>query len=253
MSKAAHQLPPELFTDLDRSGTAPLYHQLAARLQQAILRGELPAGTRIENEVALSARLGLSRPTIRRAIQELVDKGLLVRRRGIGTQVVDGQLTRNIELTSLYEDLERAGQRPQTTLLTHELRAADERIAAILGVTEGDEVLHISRLRSADGTPIAVLDNVLPAPFTDITAEELREHGLYQLFRARGVRLRVAKQRISARAAVAAESELLELHEGAAVLSMSRTAFDSAGRIVEYGDHVYQPELYSFEITLVDK
>ncbi|MGO3885179.1 MAG: GntR family transcriptional regulator [Mycetocola sp.] len=253
MPSAEHQLPQELFIDLDRSGPVPLYYQVAQRLQAAILNGELPAGSRLENEIALGNRLGLSRPTIRRAIQELVDKGLLVRRRGIGTQVVHGQVTRNVELTSLFEDLERSGQHPQTTLLSRSVEPADARIAQILGVDEGADVLHISRLRSADNVPIAVLDNVLPTEFTDLDDEALSSYGLYQLFRSRGVTMRVAKQRIGARAATSTESDLLDIARGGAVLSMSRTAFDNSGRAVEHGDHVYRPDLYSFEITLVDK
>ena len=79
--------PDDLFADLDRSGPVPLYYQVSTRLEGAIHDGTIPAGARLENEIAIGQRLGLSRPTVRRAIQELVDKGLLVRRRGIGTQV----------------------------------------------------------------------------------------------------------------------------------------------------------------------
>src|SRR5699024_5782513 len=69
-------LPLSVFVDLDRNGPVPLYYQIAQRLEVAIRNETLPAGSRLENEVALAQRLGLSRPTIRRAIQELVDKGL---------------------------------------------------------------------------------------------------------------------------------------------------------------------------------
>src|SRR5690625_1263572 len=81
-------LPLTVFRDLDRNGPIPLYFQISQRLEQAIHDELLVPGARLENEIALAARLGLSRPTIRRAIQELVDKGMLVRRRGVGTQVV---------------------------------------------------------------------------------------------------------------------------------------------------------------------
>lgn len=246
-------LPVDLFLDLDRSGPVPLYYQLAQRLEQSIRDQTLPAGARLENEVALGNRLRLSRPTIRRAIQELVDKGLLVRRRGIGTQVVHGKVTRNVELTSLFEDLQRTGQRPDTVVLSAETSTADDRIAEILGVASGSPTIHLSRLRRADGVPLALLDNVLPADFVDLDVDALSKHGLYQLLRARGVTMRVAKQQIGARAATARESELLDLPRGAAVLTMSRTAFDNSGRAVEFGQHCYRPDLYSFEVTLVDR
>lgn len=72
-----------LAVELDRSSPVPLYFQLAQTIENAIIGGELAPGDRFENELALAKRLNLSRPTTRRAIQELVDKGLLVRKRGV--------------------------------------------------------------------------------------------------------------------------------------------------------------------------
>ena len=253
MAQAEHLLPADFFIDVDRSSPIPLYFQISTRLEKAIQDLELPAGSRLENEISLGQRFGLSRPTVRRAIQQLVDKGLLVRRRGIGTQVVHGQVTRNVELTSLYEDLGRTGQKPTTSVISHEIGEADAHVAEILSVPVGDRVLHIKRLRFADGVPIAILDNTLPSDFADITVEDLEGRGLYQILRTRGVTMRVAKQQIGARSATPAESRLLQLPKGAALLTMARTAFDSSGRAVEFGQHCYSPDLYSFEITLVEK
>lgn len=253
MVQAETVLPADFFLELDRSSPMPLYHQISTRLERAIRDQTLPAGARLENEVSVGQRFGFSRPTVRRAIQELVDKGLLVRRRGIGTQVVHGQVTRNVELTSLYEDLSQTGQNPTTTVVRHEIGTADETIANALGVAVGDRVLHVTRVRYADGVPLAVLDNTLPSEFADFTKDELANRGLYQLLRTRGTTMKIAKQQIGARSATVAESELLSLPRNAAVLTMKRTAFDSSGRAVEYGQHCYSPDLYTFEITLVDK
>ncbi|WP_394769848.1 GntR family transcriptional regulator [Lacisediminihabitans sp.] len=253
MNQKEHSLPADLFMDLERSGPMPLYFQIAQRIEKAIMGGDLPAGSRLENEVALGERLGLSRPTIRRAIQELVDKGLLVRRRGIGTQVVHGQVTRRVELTSLYEDLAGSGQKPSTRLLTLDEVPADANVAERLAVAEGDPTLHVRRVRLADDVPVAVLENWLPADFLDVSSDELTTHGLYQVLRARGVTMRVAKQRIGARKATAEEASLLEIDRSSALLTMDRTAYDNSGRAVEFGHHCYRPDLYSFEVTLVDK
>src|SRR5579872_235902 len=166
-------LREDLLLDIDRSSPVPLYFQVASRIEQAIASGELPAGSRLENEIALAHRLNLSRPTVRRALQELVGKGLLVRRRGIGTQVVQRPVTRKVELTSLYDDLSRGGQHPATTLLSHEVIAADERLKERLSVTPGAPVLHLRRLRLIDGVPLAVLENFLPEELTDLPVDEL--------------------------------------------------------------------------------
>jgi DNA-binding GntR family transcriptional regulator len=246
-------LPLGIFMDLERSGPIPLYFQISQRLEKAILEGALPPGSRLENEVALGERLGLSRPTVRRAIQELVDKGLLVRRRGIGTQVVHGQVTRGVELTSLHDDLARSGQKPSTNLLEMNVIPADAKIAAALAVEVGTPTLHLRRIRLADNVAVSIMENWLPEDLVELKADDIVEHGLYQVLRSRGVTMRVAKQRIGARKATTEEAKLLEIDKASAVLTMDRTAFDNSGRAVEFGHHCYRPDLYSFQVTLVEK
>ena len=103
-----HQIP----VMIDRASPVPLYHQLAEQLTAAVEDGTLQPGDPFENELALADRLDLSRPTVRRAIAELVSRGLLVRRRGVGTAVASEVIHRRDELTSLFEDMERKGKRP---------------------------------------------------------------------------------------------------------------------------------------------
>lgn len=245
--------PNDLFADIDRTGPVPLYFQVSTRLQSAIQSRAIPAGARLENEVSIAEQLGLSRPTIRRAIQELVDKGLLVRRRGIGTQVVQGSVTRQVELTSLFEDLQSANHEPGTQVLTHEVIPASDEVAAALALTPGTDVLHLRRRRSTDGVPVAVLENYLPEEFADISREQLESRGLYQVLRARGVAIRVAKQKIGARRAEEDEPGLLEIEAGGPLLTMERISFDQSGAAIEFGHHCYRPDLYRFETTLVAK
>lgn len=247
-------LPPTMFLDLDRSGPVPLYFQISQRIERAISDGTIPISSRLENEISLAARLGISRPTIRRAIQELVDKGMLVRRRGVGTQVVHGHVTRGVELTSLFEDLESTARTPATRVL--ELRrvsTVEPEILAALAVSENSELVYIRRQRSADGVPVAILENWLPMSFDNLTVDALETHGLYQLMRGRGVTIRVARQEIGARTATDEEAKLLELPRNAALLTMNRTAYGDGGEAVEYGRHCYRPDLYSFAVTLVGK
>ncbi|MEU9889866.1 GntR family transcriptional regulator [Sphaerisporangium sp. NPDC051011] len=238
--------------DLDRSIPVPLYFQVAEQIAEAIRRGDLAPGARLDNEILLADRLGLSRPTIRQAIQYLVDKGLLVRKRGVGTQVVHGQVKRSVELTSLYDDLRRAGQEPTTRVLSLRPVGADEEIAGVLGVPAGTEVLRLERVRYAAGEPLALLHNWLPA-VAGLTSEALAERGLYELLRAAGVRMRVADQRIGARAATPAEARLLDERRGAPLLTMVRTTYDDQGRAVEHGSHVYRASHYSLEVTLIER
>ncbi|MDQ4007991.1 MAG: GntR family transcriptional regulator [Actinomycetota bacterium] len=238
---------------VDRLSPVPLYFQVSAQIEQAIESGKLEPGERLQNEIALADQLGLSRPTMRRAIEELVGKGLLVRKRGVGTQVVHGRVRRQVELTSLYDDLRASGQQPSTVVLANAVEPAPPEVAAELGVVAGAPVLHLERQRLAAGDPLALLRNWLPKGLIDPSDAELEQHGLYELIRATGTHMRIARQRIGARGATSAEGKLLAERKGAPLLSMRRTAYDDQGRAVEYGDHVYRAETYSFEVTLVER
>jgi DNA-binding GntR family transcriptional regulator len=239
---------------VDRASPVPLYFQVAQHLEQAIESGELPPGARLDNEIQLAEQLGLSRPTMRRAMQYLVDRGLLVRRRGIGTQVVQAKVKRPVELSSLFDDLAGSGQQPATTVLSNESAAASADIARRLDVAEGDPVIVLERLRFARGEPLARLRNYLPAALVPaLSTAALEQRGLYQLLRAGGLTLHAAAQTIGARTATAAEARLLGEARGAPLLTMERSTYDERGRVVEYGTHIYRASRYSFEISLLSR
>ena len=236
---------------VSRSSPVPLYFQVAEHLENAISSGQIPPGTRFENEVALAERLGLSRPTMRRSMQHLVDKGLIVRRRGIGTRVVQPKVRRPLDLTSLFDDLTSTGQEPTTQVLACEILEADPAVAEKLAVPEGSSVVRIERLRCARELPIARMTNFLPVGLFNFTADDLEHRGLYELLRSNGVRMHSAIQTVGARKATAAEARLLGEPLSAALLTMQRLSFDDHGQTVEWGDHLYAASRYAFEINLL--
>jgi GntR family transcriptional regulator len=238
---------------VDRASPVPLYFQVAQELERAVESGELPPGTRLENEIALADQIGLSRPTVRRAIEYLVDRGLLVRKRGIGTQVVHPKVRRPLELTSLYEDLAVHGKHPGTKVLSLRSVAAADVVAHALGIEEGAPVMALERLRCAQGEPLALMRNYVPEGLVPLSSEKLEQTGLYELMRAAGVRPHLASQTIGARAATAAEARRLDERRGAPLLTMRRTSYDALGRALELGDHVYRASLYSFELVLASR
>jgi DNA-binding GntR family transcriptional regulator len=241
----------ELDITLERNSPVPLYYQLAQSIENAIATGALAPGDRLENELSLTTRLGLSRPTARQAIQELVKKGLLVRKRGVGTQVVRSKFSRDERLTSLNDDLAKAGKVPGTRLL--EFRSVDltpDLIEAIDADLADTELVMARRLRLADGMPLAILTNYLPRRY-GITAEDLQQRGLYDCLRALGVNLKIAQQRINARLLTDDEATLLEEELPAACLTAERVAYDDTGAFVEFGRHVYRSAHYSIQSSLV--
>jgi GntR family transcriptional regulator len=237
--------------DVDRSSPVPLYYQLAQQLESAIEHGRLTPGSLLGNEIELAGRLGLSRPTVRQAIQSLVDKGLLVRRRGVGTQVVHSQVKRPLELSSLYDDLQAAGHNPATRVLRNEVQYASPEIAASLGVAEGSEVISLERLRLTYGEPMAFLHNYLPVGLLDLDNAQLESTGLYRMMRAAAIILHSAHQAVGARNATTDEAGLLAEEPGAALLTMRRTTYDDKGRAVEYGSHIYRASRYAFDFQLL--
>lgn len=240
-------LPPLV---VDRFSPIPLYYQVATHLEQLIEVGQLPVGSRLENELDLADQLGVSRPTMRRAISYLVERGLLVRRRGVGTQVVQPKVRRPVALSSLHDDLTKTGRAPRTEVLSLDVRPVTDAVAHVLGVPDGTPATHLERLRYAGDEPLAIMRNVVPTSVLELRPEDLRSAGLYQLLRAAGTEPRMAQEQIGARAASVAEARTLHEKRGAPLLTMSRTAWDAAGRVVEHGTHVYRAAHYSFEIHL---
>jgi GntR family transcriptional regulator len=242
----------ELDITLERNSPVPLYYQLAQSIEHAINTGVLAPGDRLENELSLTSRLGLSRPTARQAIQELVNKGLLVRKRGVGTQVVRAQFRRTEALSSLNEDIIKAGKIPSTRLLEFSAGTVDQDVQDVIeasGLSE-TEFVKIRRLRLADDVPLAILTNYLPIRF-EIKESDLQSKGLYACLRARGVNLKIAHQQISARLMTEEEAELLDEETPAACLTVDRLAYDDLGQFVEFGRHTYHAGQYSIQSSLV--
>ena len=235
---------------LDHASPVPLYHQAARILEEAIEDGRLPRGSKLDGEMDLAEQLGISRPTMRAAIKQLVDKGMLVRRRGIGTMVTPRPVRRAVALTSLYDDLKEAGREPTTRVLTFDEVPCPPEIAEHLGIEPSAPVLRFERLRVAGADPIALMHNHIPAGLLKIEKEDLERTGLYDLFRHGRISPHIATQRIGARKAGDEDADLLEIEPGDPVLTMNRVAYDTIGRPIEYGAHRYPAESYSLEMTL---
>lgn len=246
----AHAAPLTVPVVIDRASPIPLYYQLAQQLTAAIENGVLKPGDPFENELAMADRLDLSRPTVRRAIAELVQRGLVTRRRGIGTTVANEVIHRRDELTSLYDDLVRSGKEPRTELLDFDRAARSPEAAEFFGVDKNADLVFIRRLRYAGAVPLSILGNWLLPSAAKFDEKGLVERGLYALLREVGVRPVIAKQRIGARRPTAKERAILRTDKGEPLLTMTRRAFDDAGKPVEFGDHVYRADQYAIDITV---
>jgi DNA-binding GntR family transcriptional regulator len=238
---------------LDRDHREPLYLRVARHIEETIRDGQLSPGDRLDGEIGMAEGLGVSRATMRKAIDELVRGGLLVRRHGAGTQVLPTRSDRSGGVDGLYDELKRADRRPTTEVIALEVRAAEEKIAEQLWLNPGDDVVHLERVREADGVPIALMRNWLPSDLIDLDADDLIAHGLYEILRKRGVQMRMAQQSIGAEAANSRVARLLGVKRGSPMLTIETTTYGDSGKPVEVGRHEYRGDMYRFPVTKVER
>src|SRR5918997_924882 len=144
------------------------------------------------------------------------------------------------------------GREPRTGALALEEVLCSPDVAEHVGLGPTAPVLRFERLRIAGSDPIALMHNVVPAGLLELERGDLERTGLYAVFRENGITPHVATQQVGARKAGAEEAELLEIEPGDPVLTMSRVAYDTGGRPIEYGSHRYPAESYWFEMMLVE-
>jgi GntR family transcriptional regulator len=226
-----------------RAGGTSLYWQCSELLKRLIEESHYPAAVPLPAENELAKALGVSRPTLRQAMARLASDGVVHSQRGVGAFALRSGLVRPVGLSSLYRDLIDAGRVPQTRVLVLEEMAAEPAVAAELHVAPGTRLLHVERVRSADGTPVVLTRSLLALPDgVTLTKEQLEADGLYNLLhRVASIELVGGSQTVSARHATATEAKLLELPSDSAVMVAHRVAFDSRGNGVEYV-HIIYPE-----------
>lgn len=235
--------------ELDHNSPIPLYHQISEPIKELILNGTIPAGAKLEDELSMASRLGVSRPTARRALQSLVELRLVVRKRAVGTIVAPKEIHRQVKLSSLYDDLKQTGQKPTTEVISYEEISPDEEVSTDLRLEKDAKVIKVIRLRLANGEPLAIMTNYLPLEVAP-SEKELRSEGLYDVMRRHGDEVVSAQQTISARKASPEEAKILQEPRGAAILAMRRVSYNQSGLPVEIGDHIYRASRYKFTTRL---
>jgi GntR family transcriptional regulator len=252
--------------ELDRRTRLPLYVQIADRIRDLIERERLGPGTALPSEAELRERLGVSRATIRQALQRLELDGRVERHQGRGTFVAVPALERALpELTSFTEHLASKGLASSSRLLRYERvehRSArgrraispDEPEAALFPASA--PLVRIVRLRLANDAPIGIHTTLLPgrvaerSGFTEARLREDERVSLYACLEETGYRLRLAEEHLRARVTSAAEARLLGVAPHTAVMSVLRLTRDEQGQLLEGVRAVYLGEKYDYVITV---
>lgn len=243
-------LPPD---SLQGAAAGPLYLKLRQALEQAITSGKLKHGDALPPERDLADYANISRVTVRKAVDDLVKDGLLVRRHGSGTFVakpvakVQQSLSR---LTSFTEDMARRGLTTHARWLDRGLFHPSPDEMMILGLPADAIVARLGRLRIADDMPLAIERASISADFLPDPMQV--ESSLYAALEKRGCRPVRAVQRISAYNMKDPDAAMLGVPAGSAGLSIERVSYLPSGRVVEFTRSVYRGDAYDFvaELTL---
>lgn len=233
---------------VDPDSPTPLYLQLQYRLRQAVESGALRVGDALPGERYLASLLGVSRVTVRRAIDDLVVDGLLIQRQGAGTFVATRVEQPLSLLTSFSEDMKARGLKPGSVWLERGYGRATPEEAMALDLPPGTEVVRIARVRTADGTPMALERATIPRQF--LSDPEDVGASLYDAMTAHDARPVRALQRLRAELIDEADARQLHVPVGTAILSIERRAFRADGTPVEFTRSRYRGDLYDFVTEL---
>lgn len=225
------------------------YEELRSALTLEV--GKLVAHDPLPSERELMARHGVSRMTVRQAIAGLADDGLVYRVQGSGTFVADPtKVTKSLHLTSFSEDIRGRRMVPGTKLLLSERLAADASVAHDLALEPGTEVVHLERLRTADGSPMCLENVWLPASLVDDVDYAGSGGSLYDKMTDAGLAPDYADQRIRATVLDPRDAQLLAVPSFSPALLVVRVTYDVRRRAVERAVSLYRADRYDVEFTV---
>lgn len=238
---------------LDRDSSIPFYQQLKDILLESIREDALQPGDRLPSERELGERLGVSRLTVRRALNDLINAGWLFTQPGKGTYVRDAKLEQGIQqLVGLSEDMKRRGYAVTSQVLQVTVLPASGKTAKTMKLAPQEEVVLLERLRSVDGQPLSIERSYLNHKLCPGIAQHDLTTSLYRILRENyGLNIPKAEQTYEAVTAGRRESQLLGIPEGAPLLLSERVAYTDTGGVIEYGVAWYRGDRYKFHAVLL--
>lgn len=238
----------ETIGPLDESNREPLYKQLEQKLRKAIEESALVPDQLLPAERDMAAELAVSRITVRKALEGLVNEGLLTRRQGAGT-FVSTRVEKNFsQLTSFSEEMAARGFRARSKWLDRKLSDVTPEEVMNYGLSPGTKVYRFDRLRYADKAPMAIEYAIVPA--FCLPSIEVVKSSLYEALDQYGYRPARALQRLRAILLNKDQAQLLDAAENDAGLLVERRGFLKDGRIVEIARSFYRGDTYDFVAEL---
>jgi len=236
----------------------PLYYQLENLLRERIISGEFKPGQKIPTEMELIKQYGVSRMTVRQALQTLTNEGLIERKQGRGTIVAKRKtkyrkFSNVVHLSGSLDELIKMGMETSVKVLEMNKVVADKYEADFLQIKPGTKVYRLKRLRICEGEPFGLIVNYLPEEIgSALTISELSSGAILSIIENKlGYRLERATQEIRAELADAYVAKVLEIPVGTALLSIERVVYTDKDKPVEYVHSLYRSDLYGYSVHLV--
>ena len=231
----------------------PLYAALEAQLAAGIASGEFPVGSQLPTEDRLIQRFAVSRTTVRKAIQNLSDRGLIEIRRGTGTFVTQPKIIQELtELTGFVEDMDALGHAATARLIDRIVVAADANVAEHLALAVGTRVMRIRRIRLANGVGMSLDETYLPLEIGEkIVTHDLEAEPIFTLLEQRyDIPLVEAEYKLEAVAADHDVAAALGVEAGSPIFLIERTSYSVGDRPVDYEKLHYRGDLIRFRTRL---
>jgi GntR family transcriptional regulator len=226
----------------------PHYRQIEQAMRARI--STLRPGERLPSDAELCAEFGVSRMTARNAMDRLADDGLIAREPGRGSFVAERPAHRRANrLMTFTQEMRRAGRAPSSRMLTRVIRPSTLTEAASLGIPARQPIVHLRRLRQADGDPIALESTVLIGACAEaVMTADLANGSLHETLRRAGIVLRRGTGTVAAAAATAEDARLLAMRQGDPLLVEQRVIVDGHGRRVEATESRYPADRYALVV-----
>ena len=237
---------------MDKKSKVPLYLQLMEELINKIEKQDYEEHAQLPSERELCDIYGLSRITIRQALQELEHEGYIYKQHGIGTFVAPKSYNQNLaQLYSFTEEMEKLGKIPTTAVLSFSVIAVDERLAKKMQLKPLDEVYKVVRLRLADGKPLMHETSYLPREvFPNLTEDDLKERPMYDVFHEDyQIGLTNATERFSAVLIRKEEAEYLDALASQPAMLIKRYAYYNE-KLIEYTNSVARGDKFAYTVEL---
>lgn len=227
----------------------PLYIQVKENLAKLIISGEWPPGIRLASERELTDQLGVSRVTVRNAIQALEEDGLVYRVHGKGTFVAKPKMEMNAhDLISFTSSMLRRGNQPSAQVLEFSRISASRKVAKALEVELGHQVYRVRRLRRANNLPLVIELSFFPRDLCSRLEEvDLAAVSIYHvLYEEMGIQCRKVHQSLEAVAATEEEAQILEVETGFPLMLVERLCYNTDGRVIEFAKDLYRGDCSRF-------